>query len=704
VPDASRTIPAPPVAPRHDHVVERHGERVNDPYHWLRAENWRQVMTDADALGPEIRAYLEAEQAYTDAVLAPTAALRERLYEELKARLQPDDSEVPEPDGPFEYFRRFEPGSEHPLLCRRPRNGGREEILLDAHREAEGRAFYRLGNAIHSPDHARFAYAADIVGAEYFTIRVLDAASGEIIDEAVRDVSVDIVWANDSETFFYTRLDEHHRPNKIYRHRVGTPSDADVLVYEEGEAAFYLGLEKSESGRFIVIHAHDHSETTEARVIDADRPETKPALVAARRPGVTYDLVERGGVFFLRTNTDGAEDFKIVSARVGDAGPENWAEVVPHQAGRMIRDLYVFRDWLVWRERQDSLPLIRVRNLDSGEEHRITFDEEAFELDIERGYEFETDILRFVFSSPATPPRTFDYDLKARTRTLRKQQTVPSGHDPAEYVVRRIHADSAGGVRVPVTVLYRRGLPLDGSAPLYLYGYGAYGASFGAHFSPHRFSLVDRGLVFAFAHVRGGSDCGHGWYRDGKLMNKKNTFHDFIAAAEALIAARFTRAGNIAIHGASAGGMLVGAAMNMRPELWRAVLAEVPFVDVLNTMSDASLPLTPPEWDEWGNPIEDEEAYRYIKFYCPYQNVTARHYPHLLATGGLADPRVTYWEPAKWVAKLRAFKTDENLTLLKINMEAGHGGPAGRFQKLRDFAFNFAFILDRFGWTDAPVE
>ena len=541
-----------------------------------------------------------------------------------------------------------------------------------------------------------FAYAVDTTGGEYNTIRIRAAAGsgdGAVIDEAVTNAEPGFVWANDGRTLFYVALDEHHRPHRIYRHRIGTPAADDVLIYEEDDAGFFLGLDKTESGRFILIEAHDHADTTEIRTIDADAPDAPPALIAARQTGITYEITDSGDRFFVLTNADGAVDFKIMATSIADPDRPGWVEVIGHQPGRLILGMLLFKNHLVRRERVGGLPRIVVRRLADGDEHAIAFDEEAYHLGLAPGYEFDTALLRFTYSSMATPERTFDYDMETRTRTLMKQQEVPSGRDPVAYVTRRVFATGHDGVRVPISLIHARTTAIDGTAPLLLYGYGAYGHAMPASFAPNRFSLIDRGFVYAIAHIRGGTDCGYGWYLDGKMKNKRNTFLDFIAAAEHLAAQQFTAQGNIVVHGGSAGGMLVGAVANMRPELFRAVLAEVPFVDVLNTMSDAELPLTPPEWVEWGNPLEDADAWRNMAGYCPYTNVAARAYPDILATGGLSDPRVTYWEPAKWVAKLRAHNTGDGLILLKTNMEAGHGGASGRYGRLREVALVFAFAL-----------
>lgn len=665
-----------------------------DAYAWLRDPDWQRVMRNPEALDPAIRAYLEAENAYCAAVLAPTQALQQVLYQEMKARLKEDEATVPARDGEWTYYRRFAPGGQHPVYCRRRvADGADEEILFDGDRAASGTPFFRVAEAAHSPDHRLFAWAVDTNGSEYHTIMFRDLATGEQLPDRLTDCRGDFVWANDGRTLFYTVLDEHHRPCRIMRHVVGTPAADDTLVYEEPDPGFYLVVNRSESRRFIVISSHDHADTAEVHLVDADRPQSPARLLLPRRSGLRYEVSDHGDRFFILTNADGAEDFRIVEAPIANPAPANWHDVVPHRPGRFIRGMLVFRDWLVRTERAQGMPEIVVRRLADGAEHKIAVDEDACALGLVPGYEFATDTLRFTFSSPTMPERTFDYNMRTRERTLLKEQEVPSGHDPSRYVCRRLFATAADGVRVPITVLHRRDHPLDGTAPLLLYGYGAYGIAIPAAFNSNVLSLVDRGIAYAIAHVRGGTGMGYRWYLDGKLMKKKNTFHDFIACAEHLIAQRHTAAGNIIAMGRSAGGLLMGAVANMRPEMFRAIIAEVPFVDVLNTMCDDTLPLTPPEWVEWGNPIDDAEAFHYIASYCPYTNVARRPYPHVLATGGLTDPRVTYWEPAKWVAKLRAHNSAESQILLWLNLEAGHGGAAGRFDRLREVALAYAFAL-----------
>jgi oligopeptidase B len=692
---APLALPAPPVAAVVPHLVEAHGRQIADDYAWLKAANWREVLKDPSALSPAIRSHLESENDYCDAVLAGTEVLRERLVAEMRGRMEEDDASVPKPDGPYAYFNRYREGGQHPLLCRTPRDGGAEEIMLDGDQEGEGRPYFKLAGAAHSPDHARLAWSADVTGSELYTIRVRDLAAkaaGADGPDAVARTTGAIAWVGDGSAFYYVEVDDQHRPVRVKRHRLGTPDRDDELVYEETELSFFIDIGVTLSKSFVTIGVSDH-ESSEVRLLDRADPAARPRLVAARRPQVLYDVEHRGQSLIIRTNADGAEDFKIVTAPVSQPEAENWRDLVPHHPGVMILSQVATARHLARLEREDAKPRIVVREIATGAEHAVAFAEDAFSLGMEAGLEFDTDLIRFRYSSLTTPAETYDYDMARRERILRKRQKVPSGHDPSAYVTGRLLATAPDGMKVPVSYLHRRDLALDGTAPCLLYGYGAYGISMPAGFRTNILSLVDRGFVFAIAHVRGGTEKGWRWYLDGKRENKPNTFSDFIACGEALIAGGFTGRGRIVGHGGSAGGMLMGAVANAAPDLFAAIVAEVPFVDVLNTMLDGDLPLTPPEWPEWGNPAADEAAFRTILSYSPYDNVRPQPYPPILALGGLTDPRVTYWEPAKWVAKLRATMTDGGPICLHINMGAGHGGAAGRFDRLDEVAFLYVFAL-----------
>jgi oligopeptidase B len=691
-----------PVAPRRPHSFTRFGITVHDDYAWLKDENWQEVLRDPSLLDADIRRYLEAENAYAESLLGHTAPLQKKLVAEMRGRIKEDDSSVPSPDGPYAYFRKFREGGQHEMFGRTPRNGGAESIALDGDALASGHDYFKFGGSRHSYDHRLVAWSADTKGSEYFTIRIRDWDSGADHDDLVEETDGGVVWSLDCKSFFYVRLDDNHRPMQVWRHRLGTSQADDVLVYEEPDSGWFTHVHESTSGRFGVIAGGDH-ETSEQRLIDLANPDAPPRLVAAREEGVQYAIADRGDELFILTNADGAIDFKIVTAPLAAPERANWRDLIPHRAGVYVLDHDLYAGHLVRLERASALPSIVIRDLGSGEEHAIAFDEQAYSLDAMGSYEFDTTTLRFAYSSMTTPSEVYDYDMVSRTRTLRKRQEIPSGHNPADYITTRIMAKAADGAEVPVSLLHRRDFVRDGNAPLLLYGYGSYGHAMPASFSANRLSLVDRGFVYAIAHIRGGTDKGWGWYLDGKREKKTNSFDDFAACARALIAAKYTGEKRIIGHGGSAGGMLMGAVANRAGELFGAIVAEVPFVDVLNTMLDDTLPLTPPEWPEWGNPIESETDFRTILSYSPYDNVAAKPYPAILAMAGLTDPRVTYWEPAKWIARLRATMTSGGPVVLRTNMGAGHGGASGRFNRLDEVAIVYAFALWAVGLTEASA-
>ncbi|HEY2661901.1 MAG TPA: S9 family peptidase [Caulobacteraceae bacterium] len=703
------TRPIPPVAHKDPKRIEQLGRVRVDDYAWLKDDNWQQVLRDPSAVRADVRAHLEAENAYTAAMLAPTEALQAAMFAEMKGRIKEDDSSVPAPDGAWDYYVRYAMGAQHPIHARRPRDadegegeGEGEVILLDEDAEAKGHAYFHVGGAQHSPDHKLYAYAVDEQGSEVHRILIKDLATGEILPEPVESSTGGFTWSPDSQWLFWIWRDDNGRPAKIYRRPARGGSADDVLVFDEPDEGFFLSVGTTASDAFIVIGSGDH-ETSEVQLIPAETATAAPQVVEPRTPGLRYDLEHWDGRFLIHTNADGAVDFKVVEAPLSDPSRKAWRDWAPHQPGRYIVGVGALKDWFVQLVRENASNRILLTERGTGAEHEIAFDEDAYALGMAGGYEFDTTTLRFVYESPTTPRQTFDYDLTTRQRTLRKTQEIPSGHDPAAYVTRRLYARTADGVEVPITVLMKAGTPLDGSAPLLLYGYGAYGIPMEPHFSIRNLSLVDRGWIWATAHVRGGSEKGWGWFLDGRMEKKTNSFTDFIACAEHLTGAGYGAKGRIVAYGGSAGGMLMGAIANLRPDLWAGIIGAVPFIDVLNTMSDTTLPLTPPEWPEWGNPLEDEAAYDRIAGYSPYDNITAQPYPAVLATGGLSDPRVTYWEPAKWVAKLREKSTGEAPMLLKINMEAGHGGASGRFDFLKEIALDYAFAVwavER-GWTQA---
>ncbi len=683
---------APPTTEERPSNDTRHGIVRTDEFAWLRADNWQDVFRDPSVLDPAIRAHLEAENAYQQALMADTEALRKQLFQEMKGRIKEDDSSVPMKDGPYAYGSSYKKGGEQPRFFRTPRDGGAEEIILDGDAEAEGKPYFHIGGIDHSADHRKLVWGYDDKGSEFFTLRTRDLTSGGDLAVSITDTAGSGVWDAADEGFFYTRLDPNHRPSKVFYHKLGADTATDRLVYEETDPGFFMNAGGTRDNRWVMIGINDH-ETSEYRVLEASNPGGEPKLVAAREAGLQYDLEEGGDVFFILTNADGAKDFKIMTAPANDPRRENWSELVAHEPGRLILSVMGFKDFMIRLERKDSLPRIVIHERASGDEHMIAFEEEAYSLGLAGSYEYDTDVVRFSYSSMTTPGQVFDYNMRTRERTLLKTQEVPSGHDPEHYVTRRLMAPSHDGELVPVSLIHHRDTPTDGRAPCLLYGYGAYGIAIPASFNTNCLSLADRGFVYAIAHIRGGKDKGYAWYENGKRAMKPNTFRDFIAAAKHLVAEGYTSHDRIIAQGGSAGGMLMGAIANMAPEAFGGVIAEVPFVDVLNTMLDDTLPLTPPEWPEWGNPILSDADYQTIAAYSPYDNVGAKTYPPILAVAGLTDPRVTYWEPAKWAARLRKLKTDGNPVLFKINMDAGHAGASGRFSRLEEIAYNFAFAL-----------
>jgi oligopeptidase B len=682
-----------PVAEKRPAACEAHGTTWSDDYAWLRANNWQAAMREPDALPSDIKAYLQAENAYYDKVMQDTQTLQKKLIEEMRGRIKERDDSVPDRDGPYCYSSRYMEGGEHPIYLRTNKQGGEEQILLDINAEAAGHDYFDPGVIDHSPDHNTLAWSCDTSGAEYYTLLIRDLRTGLDYDYVIQDID-EAAWA-DAHTLFYTRVDDHHRPDKVFRHTKGTDPENDVLVYHEQDTRFFCSVYRCRSGEFIIIHT-GMNDQDECWCIPTANVDAAPQLIEKRTPGLEYSVEHQGERFLILTNADEATDFKLVEAPVASPSRNNWKDIIAHKPGRMLLTVEAYRNWLLWMERENALPRICFMSKDGGI-GQVTFNEEAYSLELDASLEYATDQFRFLYSSPTTPEKTIEFDLLTGDRTLLKEQEIPSGHDASHYVTRRMLASSHDGAQVPVTVVHHMDTALDGSAPCLLYGYGSYGHSMPAAFHSECLSLVDRGFIYAIAHVRGGQEKGRAWYEDAKFGNKPNSFHDFIAAALALVGANYTSAGSIIIEGASAGGLLVAATLNMRPELFGGAIADVPFVDVLNTILDESLPLTPGEWSQWGNPLESREAFEHIRAYSPYDNVTATNYPPMLVTAGVSDPRVTYWEPAKWVAKLRALKTDDNILLLKTNMSSGHFGKTGRFAELEDAARSYAFAIKAAG-------
>jgi len=673
-----------PTAPKRLKKIKTHGETRIDPWFWLR-----------DVDDPETLEYLRAENAHTEAVMAPEEELQERLYQEMRGRIKEDDSTVPEKEGDYYYYTRFEEGQQYPIHCRKQLSlDASEEVLIDVNGLAEALDYCRVGSWENSPDHKWLAYSVDANGSERYTIVIKNLETGELLDEVIPDSYYSLEWANDSQTIYYDVLDENHRPVKIFKHRLGDDPSKDGLVYEETDERFFVGVMKSSSKRFIFVTSAGNN-MSEWHFMEASDPNSKLTLVQPRHEEFEYDVDHHGERFLIRNNGDGAKDFKVSETSVSAPGSENWKDLVPHEPGRPIAGIGVSQDYFVLYYRANGLPQVQIMDLSTGVTHDLSLDEEDYSVRLQGSREWDSPILRFSYASLTTPATVYDYDMGTHQREFRKQVQILGGFSSERYESRRVFATAADGNQIPISVLYAKDTPLDGSAPLYLYGYGSYGLIIESDFGSARLSLVDRGYIFAIAHVRGGMDLGWDWYEDGKLLNKKNTFTDFIACAEHLIKEGYTTKGRIVASGGSAGGMLMGAVANMRPDLFKAIIADVPFVDVLNTMLDNTLPLTTMEYNEWGNP-EDRRFHDYIKSYSPYDNVKSQDYPHMLITGGISDPRVTYWEPAKWTAQLRESKTDDNLLLLKIHMDSGHAGASGRFDQLREVALEYAFILKVF--------
>jgi oligopeptidase B len=686
-------LPPPPRAAQRPFSQERHGVRLEDPYNWLRDPGYPEV-TDADVL-----AYLKAENAYFEAAMAPHQALIETLFQEMRGRVVEDDSSVPVKDGAFEYWWAFKPGAQYRTWYRRGIPGGAEQVIFDETAQAAGKDYFLLDAIAVSPDARLAAVMVDDDGSERFQLRIRNLATGDDI-ETVTDVGIgQPVWTSDSQAIVYTEVNEHWRSYRARLHRLGTPPAEDLTLYEEAEdIAFTVSASLTQDRRFILIGTGENS-SNEIRFVPADDAQAPLTLIAPRRPNVEYHVDAAHGRFWIVTN-DTHLNFRLASASL--AQPGDWREVIAGSDAVYLRGATAFRDHLVLQERVDGLDQIRLRGYDGAEE-RIPFPEASYTVGLGTNPEFAPAAYRIGYSSMVTPPTAFDWHPAERRLETRKVQRIPSGYDAGQYETERLMLPARDGRLIPVSIVHRRGFARNGEAPLYLYAYGAYGIAMPPGFNTNRFSLIDRGYAFAIAHIRGGDDLGYGWYLDGKLDKRANTFNDFVDAAKGLIERGYTRAGRIAIQGGSAGGELMGAVANSDPQLWGAVVADVPFVDVLNTMLDETLPLTPGEWNEWGNPIADEAAFRNILAYSPYDNVKRQAYPPMLITGGLNDPRVTYWEPAKWSARLRELRTDGNLQLMKINMGAGHGGKSGRWSRLHEVAEAFAFILVQNGGAQGRI-
>jgi oligopeptidase B len=665
--------------------LEKHGHSRVDNYYWLRDRN-----------DPEVLAYLEAENEYSDRIMAHTKPLEEKLFEEIKARIKQTDMSVPYKRDGFFYYTRYEQGKEYPIFARKKDSlDNPEEIMLDANALAQGHDFFSIGGWALSADQNLMAYAEDTQGRRIFTVHIKNLLTGELLPDVIPNVTENLVWANDNRTLFYAKQDlKTLRAYQIYRHVLGTDPATDQLVFEEADETYVAYIYKTKSKKFLMLVSAS-TLSQEYRYLEADNPLGEFSIFLPRQREHEYSIDHFGGRFLIRTN-DQAKNFRLMATPIDKIGKEHWREIVPNRPDVYLGDCEIFADHLVLEERSRGLTQIRVMQWSGGEGYYLPFDEPAFRANVGVNPEFDTTVLRYEYTSMKTPLSIYDYNMVTQERTLLKQEEVLGGFDPSNYVTERLYATAPDGAEVPLSLVYRKGVQRDGQNPLLLYGYGSYGASIDAAFSSPRLSLIDRGFIFAIAHVRGGQELERRWYEQGRLLHKRNTFNDFIACAEYLVREKFTNPEKLFAMGRSAGGLLMGAIANMRPELFKGIVAEVPFVDVITTMLDPTIPLTTGEFDEWGDPSR-KEFYDYMLSYSPYDNVEAKKYPNLLATGGLHDPQVQYWEPAKWVAKLRDLKTDDNRVLLKTNMEAGHGGSSGRFRRHRETAFSYVFLLDLAG-------
>lgn len=698
-----KNLPTPPSTIRNSITIEQLGRVRTDPYSWMKDENWQQVLRDPSLLKADIRTHLEAENAYTRAVLKDTETLQETLFKEMAGRLSPIEESVPVPHGPWLYGIRYQEGAQHPLHIRRPRQGGEEEVLLDVDKLAKQHAYYSLSGAAHTEDHRYYVYAEDIQGSEVYQIQIKDLYLKKLCTSPIENTTGSFTISPDGNWIFWIYRDDFGRPSRIYRRPL--LGGNDDLVFEETNPGFFLTIGLSNSKQWIIIERGDH-DTNETRLIPAHTPQAEPFIAAPLIQGERYSLTHWNDRFIILTNREGAVDFKLMQTPQNAPGRENWSEFLPAQEGHFLLGVCAGKDYLAWIERfecNENLYIITAEQASPltgsptpsslrKKAQKVSFKEPAYTLNLLGILEYDQPVLRYVYQSLTTPAHWYDLDMKTGERTLRKVRDIPSGHDPALYVTERLFAPADDGTMVPITVLRHKETLLDGSAPLLLYGYGSYGISMEAAFSGSILNLVNRGWVYAIAHIRGGSEKGWNWFLNGRKEKKTNSFTDFIACARHLIKSNYSKTGQIIAHGGSAGGLLMGAVANMAPELFAGIAAQVPFVDVLNTMSDVTLPLTPPEWPEWGNPLTDPQAYDIIASYSPYDNIRPVSYPAILAMGGLSDPRVTYWEPAKWIARLRDIAQNGPF-LCRINMEAGHGGSSGRFERLRETALVQAFAL-----------
>jgi len=671
-------------------TVKIHNEELIDNYSWIKQKDWKEVISNPNKLNTEVKKYLDEENLFKENQLKDINDIEKKLFEELKSKIKNEDNSVPKKDGNYLYGYKYNKNSEYPIYYRKNTTNNSEEIILDCEKKSKTHTYFNVASISHSHDHKHVAYNIDTNGSEYFSIFIEDIQKQKLLSPEIKNTTGDIVWSLDNNYIFYVRLDQNHRPTKVFKHKIGSNSEKDLLIYEEKDPSFFCSINLSKTKKYLFIRTADH-ETSEYLFINLKLNEIKPTLFKKRVKKIEYDLEHHEKFFLISTNVDNAKNFKIMISH--EESYQKWEEFIPYEKVNLILDFILLKDWLIRLERTEGSENIIILNLNNKNQHKISFDEEAYNLSLDHGYEYETDIFRYSYSSPTTPKSVFDYDCKSKKQELKKTQEVPSGHNKDDYICKKIFATAHDNEKIPITIFYKEGVKLDSNNYLLLYGYGSYGISIPSSFSTNRLSLVDRGIVYAIAHIRGGKEKGYEWYENGKLLNKKNTFLDFISCAEKLCEDKYTSPQKIVAQGGSAGGLLMGYIANERPDLFLGIIAQVPFVDICNTMLDEDLPLTVTEIPEWGDIKNDKKTFLYVKSYSPYDNVKKQNYPHMLVTGGISDPRVTYWEMTKWVAKLRENKTDNNLLLLHMNMTAGHSGASGRFDYLKEIAMEYGFVL-----------
>ena len=671
-------------------TVKIHNEELIDNYSWIKQKDWKEVILNPNKLNTQVKKYLDEENLFKENQLKDINDIEKKLFEELKSKIKNEDNSVPKKDGNYLYGYKYNKNSEYPIYYRKNTTNNSEEIILDCEKKSKTNTYFNVASISHSHDHKYVSYNIDTNGSEYFSIFIEDIQKQELLSPEIKNTTGDIVWSLDNNYIFYVRLDQNHRPTKVFKHKIGSNSEKDLLIYEEKDPSFFCSINLSKTKNYLFIRTADH-ETSEYLFINLKLNEIIPTLFKKRVKKIEYDLEHHEKFFLISTNIDNAKNFKIMISH--EESYQKWEEFIPYEKVNLILDFILLKDWLIRLERTEGSENIIILNLNNKNQHKISFNEEAYNLSLDHGYEYETDTFRYSYSSPTTQKSVFDYDCKSKKQELKKTQEVPSGHNKDDYICKKIFATAHDNEKIPITILYKKGVKLDSNNYLLLYGYGSYGISIPSNFSTNRLSLVDRGIIYAIAHIRGGKEKGYEWYENGKLLNKKNTFLDFISCAEKLCEDKYTSPKKIVAQGGSAGGLLMGYIANERPDLFLGIIAQVPFVDICNTMLDEDLPLTVTEIPEWGDIKNDKKSFLYVKSYSPYDNVKKQNYPHMLVTGGISDPRVTYWEMTKWVAKLRENKTDNNLLLLHMNMTAGHSGASGRFDYLKEIAMEYGFVL-----------